>query len=62
MITYTAAISACVNSKDQWQKVVKLLAEMQAQGIQPNAMTYIATFVLVKSPRSVAVGVEASGR
>ena len=39
VITYTAAISACEKSKDQWQTARKLLAETQVHGIQPNLIT-----------------------
>ena len=39
---YTAAISACETSKDQWQTALKRLAEMQVQGIQPDVITYTA--------------------
>ena len=36
VVTYTATINACEQSKDQWQPVLKLLAEMKAQGLQPS--------------------------
>ena len=43
MVAYTATINDCEQSKDQWQPVLKLLAEMWAQGIQFKVTTYSAT-------------------
>ena len=48
MITYSAAISACVKAK-QPGKAVELLVEMGQKGLEPNVLAYNAAISAIES-------------